>query len=106
VRTQASLPIDVGMNVRQLLELTGEDTTGIPAGATIQDKGSADADITTYVDMSSRLPVHMLDVSNFDFTEAFQGLPNTNQFAGLQGSFHFTGHQSGSMDLLELPKPV
>jgi hypothetical protein len=106
VRTQASLPIDVGMNVRQLLELTGEDTTGIPAGATIQDKGSANADITTYVDMSSRLPVHMLDVSNFDFTEAFQGLPNTNQFAGLQGSFHFTGHQSGSMDLLELPKPV
>lgn len=107
VRTQATLPIDLGLNIKQLLELTGDDTSGIPAGATVEDKGNANADITTYVDMGSRLPVHMLDVSNFDFDETFTGLPTTGIFAALQGAkFHWSGHQSGSMDLLELPKPV
>lgn len=107
VRTQATLPIDMGLNVRQLLELTGDDTTGIPAGAAVEYKGNANDDITTYVDMTSRLPVHMLDVSNFDFDMTFTGMPSTGALAILQGvKFHWAGHQSGSMDLLELPKAV
>ncbi len=107
VRTTATLPIDMGMNIRQLLELTGDDTAGVPAGAVVEYKGSSNDDITTYVDMSSRLPVHMLDVSNFDLQMTFQGLPATGELAVLNGlKIQWAGHQSGSMDLLELPKTV
>src|SRR5581483_1235493 len=107
VRTQATLPIDMGMNIRQLLELTGDDTTGVPAGASVEYKGNSNDDITTYVDMGSRLPVHMLTVSNFDFDMTFQGMPSTGDLSVLQGkTVHWAGHQSGSMDLLELPKAV
>lgn len=105
IRTVETLPIDVGLDIRALLALTGDDAGGIPAGATVTYKGSADGDTTTYVDMASRLPVHMLDVSNFSFDEAYSGLPNTPEFAPLmQGKFHWAGHQQGSMDLIELPK--
>jgi hypothetical protein len=46
----------------------------------------------------------MLDVSNFSFQMTFQGLPISGKFAVLQGTFKWAGHQSGSMDLLDLPK--
>jgi len=105
IHSTAHLPIDMGLNIRALLELTGDDTTGIPEAATVQYKGESDDEMTTYVDMNSRLPVHMLDVSNFTFQMTFQGLPNTPAFAPLQGTFKWAGHQSGSMDLLDLPKP-
>lgn len=104
IHTVASLPIDMALNIRALLELTGDDTTGIPAAAIVSFKGTSDDDTTTYVDMNSRLPVHMLDVSNFDFQMTFQGLPTTGEFAPLQGTFKWAGHQSGSMDLIDLPK--
>lgn len=106
VHTTAHLPIDMGLNIRALLELIGEDTTGVPAAATVQYKGESDDDITTYVDMNSRLPVHMLDASDFTFQMTFQGLPSTPDFAPLQGTFNWAGHQSGSMDLLDLPAPA
>jgi hypothetical protein len=105
IHTVATLPIDMGLNIRALLELTGDDTTGIPDGATVQYKGESEDDMTTYVDMNSNLPVHMLDVSNFTFQMTFQGLPSTPAFAPLQGTFKWAGHQSGSMDLLDLPTP-
>ena len=104
IHTVASLPIDMALNIRALLELTGDDTTGIPAGAMVSFKGTSDDDTTTYVDMNSRLPVHMLDVSNFNFQMTFQGLPTTGDLAALQGTFKWAGHQSGSMDLIDLPK--
>jgi len=104
IHTVASLPIDMALNIRALLELTGDDTTGIPAGAMVSFKGTSDDDTTTYVDMNSRLPVHMLDVSNFNFQMTFQGLPTTGNLAALQGTFKWAGHQSGSMDLIDLPK--
>jgi hypothetical protein len=94
----------MGLNIRALLALTGDDGGGVPEGASVDYKGNSDSDTTTYVDMASRLPVHMLDVSNFSFDMTFQGLPNTKDFAPLQGKFHWAGHQSGSMDLIELPK--
>ena len=106
IHTVASLPIDMGLNIRALLDLTGADTSGIPDGATVQYKGSSDDDMVTYVDMNSRLPVHMLDTSNFTFQMTFQGLPNTGRWAPLQGTFQWAGHQSGSMDLLDLPTPA
>ncbi len=106
VRTVATFPIDMGLNIRALLALTGDDPAGVPEGASVEYKGNSDSDMTTYVDMQSRLPVHMLDASNFSFDMTFQGLPNTKDFAGLQGKFHWGGHQSGSMDLIELPKHV
>jgi len=106
IHTVASLPIDMGLNIRALLDLTGDDTTGIPDAASVQYKGNSDDDMITYVDMNSRLPVHMLDVSNFTFQMTFQGLPNTAQWAPLQGTFQWAGHQSGSMDLLDLPMPA
>jgi hypothetical protein len=46
----------------------------------------------------------MLDVSNFNFQMTFQGLPTTGDLAALQGTFKWAGHQSGSMDLIDLPK--
>ncbi len=104
VRTVTTFPIDMGLNIRALLALTGDDPAGVPEGASVEYKGNSDSDTTTYVDMASRLPVHMLDVSNFSFDMTFQGLPNTKDFAPLQGKFHWAGHQSGSMDLIELPK--
>jgi hypothetical protein len=104
VKTTATLPIDAGLNIRALLALTGDDPTGVPEGATVTYKGNADADLTTYVDMNSRLPVHMLDVANFTFDMTFQGLPDTAEWAPLKGTFKWAGHQSGSMDLIDLPK--
>jgi len=100
VQTAYFLPIDMLLDLHQLLALAGSDASMFPAGSAISYKGSEKGDMTTYVDTLTHQVALTQDSSDFDFQMSFQGLPNTPQFAPLQGVIHFAGRQNSTMTLI------
>ncbi len=97
LHTNYSLPIDVLLDIRQLLALTGDDPGAFPAASAISYKGHESGEMTSFVDVASHQLTKADDLSDFDFAMSFQGLPAGPQFAPLGGSFHFTGRQNASL---------
>lgn len=100
VQTAYFLPIDMLLDLHQLLALAGSDASMFPAGSAISYKGTEKGDMTTYVDTLTHQVALTQDSSDFDFQMSFQGLPNTPAFAPLQGVMHFSGRQNSTMTLI------
>jgi hypothetical protein len=97
VQTAYYMPLDMVLDLRALQALVGDDPNKFPAGSTVTDKGNEKGDMTSYIDMQTHDVALAQDVSDFDFTETYQGLPNNAQFAAYQGSFHFAGRQNSTL---------